>query len=200
MNIMNIESIVKKIQTATSTSLHEGASMKKSFPGKRTLSAALALALCGAISTSAQAIEFSNGEFSGSFDTTISYGAAWRASDYDDDNVGKAVHNPTAFLLDNAGQRAALGRWSVNNDDGNLNYPDGGDLVSHTIKFTSELDVTWRNFGAFTRFMGFYDFENASQDFLSDDQSLRIQSLRCRWLSSGSSVRRLPGYRGKYGN
>ncbi len=117
--------------------------MKQSFVGKRTLSAALALALCGTVSPSVLAIEFSSGEISGSFDTTISYGAAWRASDLDEDNIGKAAINPTTFLLDNAGQRAAPGRWSVNNDDGNLNYPDGGDLISHTIKFTSELDLRW---------------------------------------------------------
>jgi len=163
-------------QIATSARTHEGVSMKQSFLGKRSLSAALTLALCGALSTSAQAIEFSSGEFSGSFDTTISYGAVWRASDLDEDNVGKAVFNPTTFLLDNAGQRAAPGRWSVNGDDGNLNYPDGGDLISHTIKFTSELDVTWRNFGAFTRFTGFYDFENAGKDFLSDAADERIGS------------------------
>ena len=151
--------------------------MKQSFLEIHTLSATLALALCGAVSTSAQAIEFSSGEISGSFDTTISYGAAWRASDLDEDNIGKAAINPTTFLLDNAGQRAATGRWSVNNDDGNLNYPDGGDLISHTIKFTSELDVRFGDsFGGFTRFTGFYDFENASQDFLSEAAEDRVGS------------------------
>ena len=98
----------------------------------------------GLMTSPLHAKEFSNGEWSGSFDTTISYGAAWRASDLDEDNIGKGAINPTTFLLDNAGQRAAPGRWSVNSDDGNLNYPDGGDLVSNTIKFTSELDVKWR--------------------------------------------------------
>ncbi|MEJ2402443.1 MAG: hypothetical protein P8Y52_13785, partial [Xanthomonadales bacterium] len=57
---------------------------------KRSLAAAVALALASTVSTSVQAIEFSNGEFSGSFDTTISYGALFRAEDIDPDNVGKA--------------------------------------------------------------------------------------------------------------
>lgn len=148
--------------------------MKQSFLGKRTLSAAMALAFIGAVSTSVQAIEFSSGELSGSFDTTISYGAAWRASDLDENNIGKAANNPTTFLLDNAGQRAATGRFSVNGDNGNQNYPDGGDIVSNTIKFTSELDVTWRNFGVFTRFTAFYDFENESQDFLPAAADKRV--------------------------
>ena len=144
---------------------------------KRILRIALATVTLGMASTGLQAIEFSSGELSGSFDTTISYGAAWRASDLDEDNIGKAAINPTTFLLDNAGQRAAPGRWSVNNDDGNLNYPDGGDLISHTIKFTSELDLRWgNNFGAFTRFTGFYDIENEGKDFLSDAADERVGS------------------------
>jgi len=124
--------------------------------------------------TSAQAIEFDTGDWSGSFDTTISYGAAWRASDFDDDRVGKAAFNPYIWTVDNATQRAAPGKWSVNNDDGNRNYPNGGDLISNTIKFTSELDVSRDNFGFFTRFSGFYDFENADTDFLSKEAEERI--------------------------
>ena len=143
---------------------------KKLLPGVLTASL-LALATTGAY-----AIEFSSddGEWSGSFDTTVSYGAAWRAGDFDEDYVGKAAFNPLTFTLPNAVQREMPGRWSVNNDDGNRNYPDGGDLVSHTAKFTSELDVRWRNYGVFTRFMGFYDFENNDKDFLSDEAITRV--------------------------
>ncbi len=68
------------------------------------------------------------------------------------------------------------GRWSVNTDDGNRNYPDGGDLVSHNIKLTSELDISRDNFGFFTRFTAFYDFENADQDFLSKEAEERVGS------------------------
>ncbi|NOR19017.1 MAG: DUF1302 family protein, partial [Xanthomonadales bacterium] len=125
-------------------------------------------------STATQAFDISKGELTGRFDTTISYGASWRASDLDQDFIGKAAINPAVSMLDNAAQRAAPGRWSVNNDDGSLNYPDAGDLVSHTLKFTSEIDLRWRNFGAFTRFTGFYDFENADQDFLSDEAIERV--------------------------
>jgi len=141
---------------------------------KKILGCALALALLGLASTSVQAISFSKGELTGSFDTTISYGASWRAGDLDEGDIGKAAINPFVGLLDNAGQRAAPGRWSVNNDDGTLNYPDGGDLFSNTIKFTSELDVRYKNYGAFTRFMGFYDFKNHNKDFLSDDAIERV--------------------------
>ena len=143
---------------------------------KKALPCVLTTGLLALAATSVQAIGFSSddGEWSGSFDTTISYGAAWRAGDLDPDNVGKAYHDPFNSLLSNAERRESVGRWSVNNDNGNRNYPDGGDLVSHTIKFTSELDVTYKNFGLFTRFMGFYDFENVDQDFLSDAAEERV--------------------------
>jgi len=136
----------------------------------------LTAAILALASTGAYAFDFSgdNSDWSGRFDTTISYGAAWRAGDLDPENIGKAAHDPLNFLLSNAERRESVGRWSVNNDDGNRNYPDGGDLVSHTIKFTSELDVTYKNFGLFTRFMGFYDFENVDKDFLSDEAEERV--------------------------
>jgi hypothetical protein len=143
--------------------------------GASLLARSVACALLGLAAMPVSAIELNWGdEISGSWDTTVSYGAAWRIHDADEDNLGKAVFNPTAFTLDNAGQRAALGRWSVNGDDGNLNYPDGGDLISNTIKITTELDVTWRNFGAFTRLSAFYDFENADKDVLSEVAQRRV--------------------------
>ncbi len=140
--------------------------MNKTKTAKRKIAAALALALAATVSAPAQAIEFSKGELTGSFDTTVSYGLLWRADDLDPQNVGKGYLNPLDFTLSNAERRQSPGRWSVNNDDGNRNYPNGGEVVANTIKFTSELDIKWRNFGFFTRFMGFYDFENTDKDFL----------------------------------
>jgi hypothetical protein len=170
------------------TRIYEGDSMKKSLLGKRVLSAALSLAMLGFVSTSAQAIEFSKGEWSGSIDTTISYGAAWRLKDYDPARVGKAANNPTTFLLDRYGQADQVGRWSVNGDDGNLNYSESGDLISHAVKVTMEFDVRWRDYGGFARATAFYDFENHNKDFLSDIAQQKV----------GKDVRLLDAY--VYGN
>lgn len=134
----------------------------------------LSIALLAMTATGANAVEFGNGEWSGSFDTTVSYGAAWRAGDLDPENVGKAYWDPLNSQRSNAERRASVGRWSVNNDDGNRNYPDAGDMISHTIKLTSELDVSRDNFGLFTRFTAFYDFENADNDFLSEEADERV--------------------------
>ena len=134
---------------------------------------AILVTVAGLLATPAQAIEFSNGELTGSFDTTVSYGATWRVDDPEAENLGKAYHNPTTFLLDNAGQRAQLGRWSVNNDDGNQKW-DSGDLVSNAVKLTSELDMQYRNFGAFLRFSAFYDFEYSDRDDISKAAEDRV--------------------------
>ncbi len=123
--------------------------------------------IAGIAAPQAMAIEFGDGDFSGSFDTTVSYGASWRVEERDNNNVGKAVFNPLIGASgSNAEQRAALGRFSVNGDDGNLNYDDG-DLVSHAIKITSELDLSWRNYGAFLRANYFFDFENEDNEKLT---------------------------------
>ncbi|MBR9986612.1 MAG: DUF1302 family protein, partial [Desulfosarcina sp.] len=77
-----------------------------------------------------------------SLDSILSYGLQYRVQDRDEGIVGIA----------NGGEA-----YSVNYDDGNLNYDKG--LVSNAIKLTSELDVKWRQFGAFVRGSAFYDFE-----------------------------------------
>jgi len=162
--------------------------MKKSSFGKYTLTAAVALALLGTVSLPLQAFEFSSGEWTGSLDTTISYGASWRLKDYDPSLVGKQANNPLVFQLDKNAQRDVIGRWSANGDDGNLNYRDSGDLISHLVKAIVELDVQFRNYGGFARATAFYDFENHNKDELSDIAQKRV----------GGEVRLLDAY--VYGN
>jgi len=137
--------------------------------GRRVLAPVLLAVMAAATSSQAMAFGFSSedGEWVGNFDTTISYGASWRVQSPSDGNIGKAVFNPTTFLLNNQGQIDALGRWSVNSDDGDLNYGKSGDLISNALKITSELDISYRDYGAFVRASAFYDFENHDQDFLS---------------------------------
>jgi len=144
----------------------------------------LLVAACSFALSSAQAAEFSNGDWSGSFDTTVSYGASWRMDDYDPNDVGKAANNPASFLLPNSVNRGTIGRWSNNDDDGDLNYPNARDLISHSFKVTSELDISRGNFGGFFRVSAFYDFENEGNEFLSDIAQERV----------GKDVRLLDAY------
>ena len=115
-------------------------SAKSSIPVAFSLLTCLLLA---GISSSASALEFDYGEVFGSLDTTVSYGQNYRVQSRDRDLIGIA----------NGGNA-----FSVNGDDGDLNYDTG--LISSTLKFTTELELNYRNFGAFIRGTGFRDFLN----------------------------------------
>ena len=152
--------------------------------GLQASRAPLAVALAGALlatfaAPAVQAFEFSRGELSGSLDTTVSYGLSARMEDQDDDLIGKTHFTPTLaaqvaalqaqgrYLDAQALQIAARGRFSVNGDDGNLNYDDG-DLFSNAFKITSKMSLNIRDSGAFVRATYFYDFENEGKDVLTE--------------------------------
>ncbi len=133
---------------------------------RRALGSAITLALAS-MSAPVLALEFGEGEFNGTFDTTISYGVSMRVQDIDEDLIGMANLNPLIGTRPLAEQRAAPGRWSVNSDDGNLKYGKN-DLFSNAIKITSELGLNYgEDWGAFFRASYFYDFENVDRKDLS---------------------------------
>jgi hypothetical protein len=143
------------------------------------LASAIGLAL---VTNPSQAIDLSTGDVSISLDTTISYGAGMRVSDRDDDLVAKSFFNPVIGGASPAAQEAALGRFSANSDDGNLNFDDG-DLIFNAARITSELQVDYKNYGFFVRGNYFYDFTLNDKDFLSDGAKDRAGS-RARLLDA----------------
>ncbi len=123
--------------------------------------AAFALALAFVLSaTPAGAENFRQGELEGSLDITLSHGLTFRTQDRDKNLIGSA----------NSGTAT-----SVNADDGNLNYDTG--IVSNASKFIGELDLNYRNFGAFTRVHGFFDFENQSGERARGELSPEAKDL-----------------------
>lgn len=143
------------------------------------LAMAVALALLSA--PAVQAFEFERGELTGSIDTTVSLGYSWRTEEIDPNLIGKANFNPLisgasqgiaapfnglGTFPGSAIQQGAAGRFSINRDDGNLLY-DKGDAISQAFKITSEMDLKYKNFGAFVRASYFYDMENVSREELS---------------------------------
>lgn len=80
-----------------------------------------------------QAVEFSfaDNEISGSIDSTVSYGQLWRVQGQDKTND------------------------DINTNDGNRNYDTG--LVSEVFKVTTDMEITYQNYGAFVRGTAFYD-------------------------------------------
>jgi len=119
--------------------------LRRQFP-LALLPAAIAAALLCA-PPPARAIEFSSGDINGHFDTTVSFGVASRVQSRSDEHVG----------IRNGGSAN-----SVNFDDGNLNYDTG--IFSSLLKVTHDVDVDYKNTGAFLRVLYFYDFENKDGD------------------------------------
>ncbi len=109
----------------------------------------LAMTLMVVFAAPAEAIDLSgtSGKYRLNLNTTLSWGARYRAEERD-----------LAIISPFEGGTA----WSVNGDDGNLNF-DKGDIVSNTLKATVELGWSYEGWdahriGLFVRGSGFYDF------------------------------------------
>ncbi len=103
----------------------------------------LAIVSAIALASPAQAVQFDWGNWSGSWDNTITYGISWRAEEQD----------PALIGIGNGGTGPA-----ILTDDGNLNF-EQGDIFSNIIKGTSELGVDNGQFGFFGRIKYWYDYE-----------------------------------------
>ena len=101
-----------------------------------------------------QAIEFDllSGRVTGQFDTTASMGFSWRVSSRDESIIG-TVNGGTAF--------------SLNGDDGNLNY-DKGDFFSKNFKILHEISVDYDDYEFFVRGFYFRDFAIREGDILQE--------------------------------
>ncbi len=139
--------------------------VKQRFWGKRVSELiVLGAAVCVLLPTPARSVDLGKGDFQLSWDTTLSWGLSWRLEDPDPSIIGLA-NGGTAY--------------SVNGDDGNLNYRKGM-AVSNTFKLTTELELRYHNFGGFFRYRGFKDFANEDDDRertqLSDEALNRVGS------------------------
>lgn len=104
-----------------------------------TLAAALVLL---SFAPPGEAADLSRAGYKLKVDSTLSWGARTRVEDRDESLIG-LPSGGTAF--------------SVNGDDGNLNFGTG--LVSNNLRATVDVDFAYKNFGAFVRGRGFYDYE-----------------------------------------
>jgi len=118
-------------------------------------------AQAGAQAAEAAAEEAAPSEFKWNWDNTVTYGLGFRLRDQDERIIGLA-----------AGGKA----YSVNGDDGNQNYDTG--IFTNAVKWTTEFEFSYGNFGGFVRAFAFYDFENENGDRarteLSDDALERV--------------------------
>ncbi|MCM2314932.1 MAG: DUF1302 domain-containing protein [Thermoanaerobaculia bacterium] len=103
---------------------------------------ALTALLALAVGFPGEAADLSSGNYTLNVDTTISWGTRVRVAATDQSIVG----------LTNGGTA-----YSVNGDDGNLNFDTG--LNSNALKATLDIDFAYKNAGVFLRGTGFYDYE-----------------------------------------
>ena len=122
--------------------------MKTTNVLKKTLiKAPLALAIA-ASATATSAYEYNNGDLNMTLSNTLGYGIAIRTEDRDEGQIMPG--NADSFEnLEGLGS-------SYNYDDGTLNY-DQYDIYTHAVKLTTDLEVTYRNYGGFFRTRLFYD-------------------------------------------
>ncbi len=120
------------------------------------------------------ALELPSGEsgITGYFDTTVSIGAA------------KRTQGRKSKLVAASNGGAA---WSINEDDGNLNY-DPGDLISANVKVTHELELNRQNLGLFLRTSYFYD------SAIADDSTERIPLSKSAKKHAGYDINLLDAY------
>ncbi len=122
----------------------------------------IGLAMTNTSVGSAAQFEFFDGDLTGNLDTRLAIGANIRASSRDSDLVGMA----------NGGSAT-----SVNGDDGNLNY-DRGDIYSASANVTHELDLSWKNFGFFSRVFYFGDVAATDTRRTSLGKTAKSRSVR----------------------
>jgi hypothetical protein len=112
---------------------------------RHSIIAAAVAAATGFLALPAQAVKFNWGEVDGSFITDISVGASWRMEDADNDFLSPGNTNDRGKAS------------SSTADDGNLNYDDG-DLYSMQIRGLHDLELTYDQWGFFTRVKWWYDY------------------------------------------
>lgn len=108
----------------------------------------LATVLPLAVST-ASAFELNLGAVTGSLDTTLSYGSAWRVEAPDQALSGDYATYSQSVLANR--------RTFINKNDGDANFDNDSRPVSSVFKITSDLELKYDNMGVFVRGTAFYD-------------------------------------------
>lgn len=141
--------------------------IRRSLFVKNKIFLGLAAATLGLSTGVTQAANFEVGDFDVTFDSNFSYGQSIRVEDRDFSLIGKSNNpafnwtgydpslNPIYTAQD---VWAQPGTYSNNGDAGDLNF-DSGESFSKLLKGTHDLSINKDNYGLFTRFMYFYDFE-----------------------------------------
>lgn len=134
------------------------------FSPKHSHAAALIAAIgFGGIGLPVYAFEYRQSDFSIQVDSTLSIGASWRASNRDYRNVG--TFNALS-ASDNPSNNTHY-HGSSTLDDSNLLWKKGS-TFSEVAKVTIDIEMNYRDFGAFIRGKAFYDNRIVNGDGVTD--------------------------------
>ena len=106
-----------------------------------------------AVSHHARAGDFDWGEVSGRYNGSVSVGALWSAENADGNYINRA--NAASIGYGSAAKLNPSGARTI--DDSRLNFKKN-DLVSAPITLLGEVELNWRNYGAFVRGKAWYDY------------------------------------------
>lgn len=155
---------------------------------RRLWLAAIVLSLPGLASAVDFKLPFGEDGIEGVLNTTTTLGAQWRMQERSSDLVGKSNLDPNVCGRQGQGSNPVTtgqdnplyqscqglfrtqsypqarlaevpGQYSLNFDDGNLNY-DKHDLTQAPLKITQDITLTHGDFGFFARALLFHDFVN----------------------------------------
>lgn len=113
------------------------------------------IGMAGASPASAEDYKF--GEMSLSVDTTLSLGVGIRTSKQSCTKISVANGGCPLPTPNGQGTGGGGGGNDINTDDGDINFGQW-DPYSETVKFVTEAQAKWQNYGAFVRVKGFYDY------------------------------------------
>ena len=133
---------------------------------KRFKVTALAAAVAAAGSVvPAYGFEYVKDDFRMQVDTTVSAGAAWRASERDYRSVGTS--NAAAAYLSGDNPANQFHPDTSSQDNSNLLWKKGS-TYSEVVKATIDLEMNYKNYGAFVRGHAFYDNRIVNGDGVTD--------------------------------
>lgn len=115
---------------------------------------AAAIAAAGAMSPAYALFTYEEGDFKLQLDTTVSAGASWRASDIDYRYVGQVNALAAQAIGENPSGDFHPDTSSM--DNGDLNWKKGS-TFSEVVKASFDLEINYKNYGAFFRGKTFYD-------------------------------------------
>lgn len=140
---------------------------------------AAAIAATGAATPVYALFDYEEGDFKMQLDTTVSVGAGWRISDRDYRGVGD-------FNAAAAGESGHL-HGTSSQDNGNLAWKKGS-TYSEVIKITADLEMNYKNYGAFVRGKTFYDNRLVNGDGRTDNPAFYRDSEPAQSSGAGGDI------------